>query len=261
MKRLLLAITILSLGNCAFGQKDILRTQISGTMVQEFEASVSNEPIVKFTVKDSTDGWTYLRAYARNGESDYILKTRLSGTAVQGFDASPNYIIGFTAVNSGDWRCLIAESDAGTSDTIIKTKLSSTGVQTNSCFDPNCVVGFAKLQVGDTVYLQIICDAAGTEEKTAEPKFTFELGPISPNPFSDYTRISYSIAKAGRVSLKIYDRVGRMTAKLVDENKEAGTYSVNWSRVDDTGRKVKAGTYFVRLYTGEFKTEKIVIVK
>lgn len=251
---------IFCLGPCVLGQAYIFRSKIVGIDVQSFGGV--NKHMVRFTGIDSSDGYTYLRAFSASGDSGDILRTKLVGTAVQGFNASPGCITGFTAVTSGEWQCLIAEGSLGTSDTVIKTKLSGTGVQTQSCDSGYDIINFSTYgpDAEGYVYLGITCELAGVEEERVETKHIFELGPIIPNPFLQQTQICYSIAEQGKVSLKVYDYTGRKVAKLTDTEQEPGTYSVKWDGKDENGKKVRAGIYFVRLEASEVKTRKIVVI-
>lgn len=57
----------------------------------------------------------------------------------------------------------------------------------------------------------------------------FELLQNYPNPFNPSTEISYQISELSKVSLKVYDILGKEIATLVDDFKEAGKYSVSFS--------------------------------
>jgi hypothetical protein len=78
-----------------------------------------------------------------------------------------------------------------------------------------------------------------------------------PNPFNPSTTIEYEVARAGRVSLEIFDVSGRLVATLVDnEPRDAGRYSVAHTA---TGA---SGVYFARLRTVDGDvTGKIVLLK
>ena len=85
---------------------------------------------------------------------------------------------------------------------------------------------------------------------------------ICPNPFTSSSTISYQIARACRVSLSVYDVSGRVVCGLVDGVEEPGYYTVDWRGLDDQGRRVPAGVYFVRLDTDNYQqVQKTVLLK
>lgn len=78
-----------------------------------------------------------------------------------------------------------------------------------------------------------------------------------PNPFNPTTTIKYSLPKAGFVSIKVYDIVGRMVSELVSEFKESGNYNVAFH-----GSSFASGIYFYRIETNSFvDTKRMVLVK
>jgi hypothetical protein len=88
------------------------------------------------------------------------------------------------------------------------------------------------------------------------------LGVVYPNPFVRDLRVSYQLAARGRVRLAVYDALGREVSGLVDGVVEPGYYTVNWQGLDDQGRKVPAGVYFVRLDTDDYQhVQKTVLLK
>jgi parallel beta-helix repeat protein len=70
-----------------------------------------------------------------------------------------------------------------------------------------------------------------------------------PNPFNPTTTISYTLPQAGAVQIKIYDILGREVAKLVDEQKSAGKYTVQWN-----GSNYASGVYF---YSVTFNNQRL----
>ncbi len=84
-----------------------------------------------------------------------------------------------------------------------------------------------------------------------------------PNPFNPSTIIEYSIPRAEHVTLKIYDVLGREVTTLVDENKAAGTYSVQFNSQQTTNNKqLSSGIYFYRITAGSFiAVKKLMLLK
>ncbi|MGB5847162.1 MAG: polysaccharide deacetylase family protein [Ignavibacteriaceae bacterium] len=70
-----------------------------------------------------------------------------------------------------------------------------------------------------------------------------------PNPFNPSTSIKYSVSNRQFVSLKVYDILGNEIATLVNEEKTAGTYDVEFSYVLNH-RTLPSGVYFYQLRAG-----------
>jgi hypothetical protein len=85
---------------------------------------------------------------------------------------------------------------------------------------------------------------------------TFRLSNY-PNPFNPSTNVSFYLPKAGNVTLKIYDLLGREVATLVDDNLNAGSYSVEWNAAN-----YSSGIYLYKLKSADFsETKKMLLVK
>jgi hypothetical protein len=78
---------------------------------------------------------------------------------------------------------------------------------------------------------------------------------VPSNPFNPTTLINYSIKKEGYVTIKVYDVLGRAVKTLVNENKPAGFYTVNFD-----ASKLSSGVYFYTIKTNEFFDRKKMIV-
>ncbi len=86
---------------------------------------------------------------------------------------------------------------------------------------------------------------------------TFALEQNYPNPFNPATEIRYQTSEVGRVTLKVYDVLGREAATLVNGQKSPGTYTVNFD-----GSRFASGVYFYRLQAGNFvSTKRMVLLK
>ena len=78
-----------------------------------------------------------------------------------------------------------------------------------------------------------------------------------PNPFNPATVISYSLPQNSYVTLKVYDVLGKEVAVLVNENKSAGDYQINFN-----GSKLPSGTYVYRLSAnGQYSAKKMIMIK
>ena len=123
--------------------------------------------------------------------------------------------------------------------------------------------GDSLLKEGEQRQVVFTAKKVGIEEQ-ALPKssYTFELSQNYPNPFNRQTTIEYQLPTHTRVSLKIYNAVGRLVRTLVNEEQDAGHYSIVWNRRDNSGQKVGSGIYFYSIKTKGFnKTKKMILMK
>ena len=58
---------------------------------------------------------------------------------------------------------------------------------------------------------------------------TFVLWQNFPNPFNPSTKIQFSMPRAGKVALKVYNVLGQLVATLANEQRSAGTHEVQWN--------------------------------
>jgi hypothetical protein len=86
---------------------------------------------------------------------------------------------------------------------------------------------------------------------------TFSLEQNYPNPFNPSTRIDFSVAVSGPVTLTVYDLLGKQIALLVDQTLDAGRYSSTFSAAS-----LPSGMYFYRLRTGSAaETKRMMLLK
>lgn len=83
----------------------------------------------------------------------------------------------------------------------------------------------------------------------------FELGQSFPNPFESSTIIEYSLSRAEKVTLKIYNLHGKEIETLVDKIVEPGTHRTKWNAT-----KVPAGIYLYKMQAGNFSDTKRTIM-
>lgn len=104
------------------------------------------------------------------------------------------------------------------------------------------------------------------DQEIEETKFNSSLlSQNYPNPFNPSTVISYQLPVIGFVTLKVYDILGREVATLVNEEKPAGEYEVEFDATNLPSRQGSAltsGIYFYQIKAGEFsETRKMVLLR
>jgi hypothetical protein len=70
----------------------------------------------------------------------------------------------------------------------------------------------------------------------------FSISQNYPNPSNPKSKIDYEIPLTGKVSIKLYDMLGREVLTLVSETKEAGYYTAEFD-----GTNLASGVYFYRI--------------
>jgi len=101
------------------------------------------------------------------------------------------------------------------------------------------------------------CNATGISNNNNNIPLSYSLKQNYPNPFNPVTKISYDIPKSGFVTVRIYDILGKEIATLVNENKNPGSYIVEFD-----GSSFSSGTYFYRLESNGFiATKKMMLIK
>ena len=83
----------------------------------------------------------------------------------------------------------------------------------------------------------------------------FYLDQNYPNPFNPSTAIIFQIPKAGLVTLKIYNVLGKEVTTAVEEYKSAGKYEFEFD-----GSALPSGVYFYRIVAGNYTSVKKMIL-
>jgi hypothetical protein len=83
-----------------------------------------------------------------------------------------------------------------------------------------------------------------------------------PNPFNPTTTITYDLPDQAKVTLGIFDLLGKKIKTLVNQSQDAGNKTAVWDGTDDLGRQVSAGVYLYQIQAGEFtQTRKMLLLK
>jgi len=96
------------------------------------------------------------------------------------------------------------------------------------------------------------------------PKATYQwaLGQNTPNPLASGAEIRYEVARAGHVSIKVYNAMGQVVQILKNERTEPGRYSITWDGRNRSGERVSSGVYFYKMEADEYSAvKKMLVVK
>ncbi|MDO8548692.1 MAG: T9SS type A sorting domain-containing protein [Ignavibacteria bacterium] len=101
-------------------------------------------------------------------------------------------------------------------------------------------------------------------EVDATTLLSFSLEQNYPNPFNPSTKITYSIPDKSFVTLKVFDPLGREISQLVNEEKEAGKYEIEFD-----ANNLSSGVYFYKIeavpigrQAGDFvETKKMILLR
>ena len=90
----------------------------------------------------------------------------------------------------------------------------------------------------------------------------YRLSQNFPNPFNPTTTIRFDVKRKGHVRLRIYNVAGQLVHTLCDDVMDAGSYSREWTGVNNAGSGVASGVYFVRMEVAGFKdVRKLVLLR
>lgn len=159
-------------------------------------------------------------------------------------------------------KYILIDSDDPSSDPTVQTGSYNYSTAATTGNDENLLFIYDSLTAN--IYLQDFAKryslAGGTisvEQISENVPSEYILDQNYPNPFNPKTVINYSIPKTEKVSLKIFDALGREVLTLVNDVQSSGTYKVTF---DATA--MSSGIYFYTLSTNEFKqTKRMVLVK
>jgi hypothetical protein len=103
----------------------------------------------------------------------------------------------------------------------------------------------------------VATNGASDVNNSTVKKYEFKLYNNYPNPFNPSTTIRFELAKAGNLTLKVYDVLGKEVRTLVDEYKTAGSYDVMF-----TTNNLPSGIYFCKLTSGnQTDVKKMLLLK
>ena len=84
-----------------------------------------------------------------------------------------------------------------------------------------------------------------------------------PNPFNPVTQIAYVLPKASTITLEVYNVLGQKVRTLINnEQRQMGTYRVQWDALNNNGQKMSSGVYFYRIQADGFvQSKKMILIR
>lgn len=117
------------------------------------------------------------------------------------------------------------------------------------------IISFETVALVNAEFVQedLVKNTTGITENTP---VVFSLDQNFPNPFNPSTTIGFTLPEASRVSIEIYDILGRRVRTLASGAYAAGKYSVIWDGRDANGHQASTGIYLYRIQAGNYSSTK-----
>ncbi|HEX2786479.1 MAG TPA: YCF48-related protein [Ignavibacteria bacterium] len=195
------------------------------------------------------------------GNNSIILKTTAFGSLIKIETGNPDPTMVFNSVHMPDSNNIFIAGNDGiiynSTNGGYSWELQNSGVTSNlnKVEFYNDKTGWI---VGD--YGVILFTSTGGKSWSLDPPDTpdkFSLAQNYPNPFNSGTTISFTVPVKNRVAIRIFDAAGRKISELLNEEKERGTYKINFEP-----KAFASGVYFYSMSSGNFvETKRMIIIK
>lgn len=87
-----------------------------------------------------------------------------------------------------------------------------------------------------------------------------EISSVYPNPFNPTTNIKFTLNKAGRVNLEVFNIKGQKVRTLVSQDYQAGVHTLTFNGCSDDQKPLSSGIYHIRLSGAEHRSVKKVLL-
>ena len=221
----------------AFNRNNCAATVLDGNYAEPVDSKLISPPFVVSYENPALRFWHW---YSFSSGDFGIVQIRVDNGL---WEATQNT---FTATSSNTW----------TNYYIPLSDYSGSIIQIAFYFHSERIGSFGNVSSGwyiDSLYIEGIVGVETSQINSTPDNYT--LFQNFPNPFNPTTKISYSIPKAGKVNLKVFDMLGREVTTLENEEKPAGNYEITFNASD-----LPSGVYFYRLKAGSFTESKKLIL-
>lgn len=227
---------------------------IDGTSINIMDSEFSESPlyVYNFTAEEITAG-NQIYSVGEDLTGDNIVEFYVLGYA----GSSDNYRESFRIIDITNGFTIFEKNDAN--------YYYSYPVIWDVDNDGTLDCTFSRYDYPDYAgYSYFVFDTGVTTSVEHNPvvSLNFKLKQNYPNPFNPETTISYSLSKAGNVSIDIFDISGKLMDNLFSGFKSSGNHQVIWNSRDFSGNKVASGTYFYQInYNGNKLAKKMLLIK
>jgi sugar lactone lactonase YvrE len=136
------------------------------------------------------------------------------------------------------------------------TSTSKTGPR-GCAFSPSGDTVYVSNYNGQGIYRYIHESLVGVAKDGAQTPMQFKLAQNYPNPFNPVTTIEFTIGKAGKTNLVVYNMLGQKVVTLINQNLPRGTFKVTFD-----GSNYASGAYvYVLKSDGKILNKKMMLVK
>lgn len=178
--------------------------------------------------------------------------------SVSGSDVTLNWV---TASETNNRGFEIERAPAGSSDWLpagyTEGRGSSAEMNSYSFTDYNLSSGSYSYRIKQLDYDGTVTVYNLAENVTIGIPAEFALMQNYPNPFNPETTIRFAIPQKEHVSISVYDILGKQVASVLNETKEAGSYTVGFS-----GSSLPSGVYIYTITAGSLsQSRKMTLMK
>ncbi len=243
-------------GGCAITGNTIvyvggIQGAVPGSVTYKGVISASDRSVITWTTGASYPGGTMWKTdMATWWSSEVIIATGTTGTtsATWWTPATPNPCYSYNPTTN------IWTAKTNLTTPVLGAYVGSVKIGTNGY---KLIVASGYTGTAAITNTQIFSEQlVGNNTPTTVPE-NYSLSQNYPNPFNPSTKIDYSVKANGNVSIKVYNVLGKEVAALVNEFRNAGTYTVNFD-----ASSLSSGVYFYTIQTGGFTdTKKMILIK
>jgi hypothetical protein len=99
-------------------------------------------------------------------------------------------------------------------------------------------------------------------EESKEMIVDYSLSHAFPNPFNPNTTLKFSLPKEEKVTIKVFNVLGKEIKTILNETRNSGETQITWDGTDNKGNQVTSGVYIINMQAGLFnQNKKAVLLK